>query len=123
MTTTLISDDYVGASGDRGPSAFANNVMSLRQGFPDIQFTLEYLVAEGDRVAVRWKWRGTHQGTFNGFPASQKQVANDGTVIYRLKDHKIAETWLQTDRLGVLQQIGVVPKELGAGPQSKGKKR
>jgi steroid delta-isomerase-like uncharacterized protein len=117
----LISDDYIGLRGERGPSAFASNLTSLRQGFPDIRFTIEDLIAEGDRVTVRWKWQGTHTGTFNGLPPSQKQVTNEGIVIYQLRDDKIVRNWIQTDRLGVLQEIGVVPKDLGAGRQSKDK--
>jgi steroid delta-isomerase-like uncharacterized protein len=118
----LISEDYPGARGERGPSAFASTVISLRQGFPDIQFTIEDLIAEGDRVTVRWKWHGTHQGVFNGFPASQREATNEGIVIYQLTDGKIVRSWLQTDRLGVLQQIGVISKDLGTGPQPKEKK-
>ena len=117
----LVSDDYVGVRGERGAAAFANNLTSLRNGFPDIRFTIEDLIAEGDRVAVRWSWQGTHTGVFNGLPACQKHVTNDGIVIYQLQDHKIVRTWIQTDRLGVLQEIGVVPKDLGGGPQSKDK--
>jgi steroid delta-isomerase-like uncharacterized protein len=117
----LISDDYVGIRGERGASAFANTVTSLRQGFPDIRFTIEDLIAEGDRVTVRWKWQGTHTGVFNGIPASQKQVTNDGIVIYQLAGGKIVRAWLQTDRLGVLQEIGVVSKDLGAGTKSREK--
>jgi steroid delta-isomerase-like uncharacterized protein len=115
----LVSDEYVDLRGGRGASAFANNLTSLRNGFPDIRFTIEDLIAEGDRVAVRWRWQGTHTGVFNGLPASQKHVTNDGIVIYQLQDHKIVQTWIQTDRLGVLQEIGVLPKELGARPPAK----
>jgi steroid delta-isomerase-like uncharacterized protein len=117
----LVSDDYVGVRGERGAAAFANNLTSLRNGFPDIRFTIEDLIAEGDRVAVRWSWQGTHTGVFNGLPASQKHVTNDGIVIYQLEDHKIVRTWIQTDRLGVLQEIGVVPKSLGPRGQPKDK--
>jgi steroid delta-isomerase-like uncharacterized protein len=122
LLALLISDDYAGVGGERGPSAFAKTVTSLRQGFPDVRFTIDDLVAEGDRVTVRWKWQGTHQGVFNALPASQREVTNEGIVIYQLTDGKIVRAWLQTDRLGVLQQIGVVPKDLGAGSQSKERK-
>jgi steroid delta-isomerase-like uncharacterized protein len=71
-------------------------------------------MAEGDRVTVRWTWNGTHTGTFNGIPPSHKQVSNDGTVIYQVKDGKIVRNWLLMDRLGVLQQIGLIPSDLTA---------
>ncbi|MCI0447747.1 ester cyclase [bacterium] len=113
MLTDLVADDYV-SDGQNGVTGFASNIESLRKGFPDIKFTLEDLIAEGDRVTARWQWKGTHDGTFRGIPATHKQVTNDGIVIYQLRDGKIIHSWLQTDRLGALQQIGVIPKDLGA---------
>jgi len=74
----------------------------------DVRFTIEDLIAEGDRVVVRWRWRATHAGTFNGHPATGKAVSNTGTVIYQLAGDKIVRAWLEADRLGVLQQIGAV---------------
>ena len=73
-----------------------------------MRFTIEDLIAEGDRVVVRWRWRATHAGTFNGHPATGKAVSNTGTVIYQLAGDKIVRAWLEADRLGVLQQIGAV---------------
>jgi steroid delta-isomerase-like uncharacterized protein len=119
LIAQFVADDYVSPRGEKGPSGFANPNILLRQGFPDIQYTLEDLIAEGDRVAVRWKWQGTHKGPFGGFQASQKQLTNEGMAIFQIKDYKIVRVWLQTDRLGFLQEIGAVPKDLGAGPQSK----
>jgi predicted ester cyclase len=85
----------------------------------DKDFRIFNILLKGDRVAVRWKWQGTHKGPFGGFQASQKQLTNEGMAIFQIKDHKIVRVWLQTDRLGFLQEIGAVPKDLGAGPQSK----
>src|SRR4029450_10683167 len=62
----LIAPEFTGPDGSRGPDAFAANVAALRAGFPDIRFTIEHVVAEGDRVAVRWTWAGTHTGRFRG---------------------------------------------------------
>jgi steroid delta-isomerase-like uncharacterized protein len=113
----FIADAYVGPGGEKGPSAFAGPVAALRQGFPDIEFAIEDLVTEGDRVAVRWRWKGTHKGTFGGFPPSQKQLSNEGMAIYQIKDEKIVQAWQITDRLGFLHDIGVVPKEAGSRPR------
>jgi steroid delta-isomerase-like uncharacterized protein len=112
LLARFVSDEYVGPRGDKGPSAYAATVTSLRQGFPDVRFSVEDLVAEGDRVAIRWKWMGTHTGTFNGIPASARPVRNEGIVIYQIKAGKIARNWLQVDRLGVLQQIGLIPNDV-----------
>jgi predicted ester cyclase len=112
----LVSADYVGPRGERGPDGFAANVASLRAGFPDIKFTLDDLIADGDRVTVRWTWHAIHAGTFRGpagsFPPTGKQVTNTAIAIYQLVDHKIVRVWLESDRLGALQQIGAVPATL-----------
>jgi steroid delta-isomerase-like uncharacterized protein len=110
----LIAEDYVGIYDQRGPSAFAETIRTLRQGFPDIQWTIEDLVAAGDRVAVRWSWQGTHKNPFRGFPASHKKVTDKAIAIYQFRDNKIVHAWIETDRLGLLQQIGAVPQDLGS---------
>jgi predicted ester cyclase len=116
----LISDAFVGEQGRRGPSGFAGTVEELRAGFPDIRFTLHDLVAEGDRVVVRWTWEATHTGTFRAWAPTGKRVANSGIAIYRLEQGRIVRVTLETDRLGVLQQIGVIPPGLvPAGPPAK----
>jgi predicted ester cyclase len=109
LLPTLVGDDFVGAGGERGASGLAGTIDELRTGFPDIRFSLEDLIAEGDRVTVRWTWEGTHKGPFRGIAPSLKPVTNAGIAIYQIRDDKIVRAWLQTDRLGVLQQIGVIP--------------
>lgn len=114
----VIAEDYVGIYGQKGPAAFAETIQTLRQGFPDIQWTIEDLVAAGDRVAVRWTWQGTHTNPFRGFPATNKKVTDKAIAIYQFRDNKVIQAWIETDRLGVLQQIGAVPQDLGLTPQS-----
>jgi predicted ester cyclase len=110
----LVSDDYVGPRGERGVTGFTANLVALRTGFPDIHFTLDDLVAEGDRVSVRWSWRATHAGEFNGLAPTDKQISNTGMAFYQLADHKIIRSWVETDRLGALQQLGAVQMMPGA---------
>lgn len=105
----FISEAYEGPEGGRGPAAFRANVASLRSAFPDIRFTIEDLIAEGDRVVVRWSWEATHDGPFRGIAPTHKRVTNSGIVIYRLQNGKVIQGWLEADRLGVLQQLGAVP--------------
>jgi len=116
----LISDDFVGQGG-KGPSGFGSNIDSLRTGFPDVRFTVHDLVAEGDRVVVRWTWEATHTGTFQVWAPSGKRATNSGIAIYQLERGKVVRVWLEADRLGVLQQIGVIPPSLvpGARPASR----
>ena len=114
----LVGADYAGPQGERGPDGFAAAIGALRGALPDIRFTLEELVAEGDRVAVRWTWTGTHTGPLRGIPASHRRVTDAGIAIYTLRDGRVVSAALQTDRLGVLQQIGALPADLvpGAAP-------
>jgi steroid delta-isomerase-like uncharacterized protein len=93
----------------RGPAGYLAIIGMMRGGFPDIQWTLEEMVAEGDKVAARFTMRGTHQGTFFGVPPSGKKIAVRAMNIYRLSDGKFVEEHGQPDMLGLLQQIGAVP--------------
>ncbi len=112
----FIAEDYEGPDGRKGPAVFGQVIGELRRAFPDIRWTVEDLFAEGDRVAIRWTWRGTQKGAFRGFPASGRQVNDSAVAIYQLRDGKAVRVWIQTDRLGFLQQIGVLPEGLGSPP-------
>jgi predicted ester cyclase len=78
-------------------------------GFPDVQATVQDLLADGDRVIERTAVRATHTGEFNGIPATGRAVTWTEIHIYRLEDGKIAELWSEIDFLGLLVQLGVVP--------------
>lgn len=105
----LIAPDFEQPDGSYGPAAFRANVEALRAGFPDIRFTIEDVIAEADRVVVRWSWTATHAGTFRGIAPTHKRVTNTGIVIYAFRDGRITHNWLETDRLGALEQMGVRP--------------
>lgn len=79
-------------------------------GFPDLKFTLEEQIAEGDLVADRFTATGTHKGEFRGIAPTNKTVKFTGIVINRIVDNKIVERWAETDSLGILSQLGVVPE-------------
>jgi len=80
----------------------------FREAFPDLQLTLDEMVAEGDKVSVRWTLRGTHKGPILGVAATGKRVTFTGMSLYRLTGGKIVEDWAVADYLGMLQQIGAV---------------
>jgi len=112
----LISPEYVGALGDKGPAGFRGIVLGLKTAFPDIHYTLDDVVAEGEKVAVRWHWTGTHEGPFRTYPPTGKTMTNTGTGIFRFRDGKIVAATLETDRLGFLVQVGAVPADVVPGP-------
>jgi steroid delta-isomerase-like uncharacterized protein len=78
-------------------------------GVPDLHVSIEDLVAEGDRVAVRRTYEGTHKGALLGIPPTGKHLHIEGISIFRLEDGKIAEQWEQLDQLSLMQQLGVLP--------------
>ncbi len=110
----LLAPDFVGSKGEQGPREFAATVLSVLTGFPGVQFRIEDLFGEGDRVAVRWTFRASHGGPFAGVPPSNVDVSQQGNVIYQLREGRIIQVWLQVDRLGVLQQLGVMPPSFAA---------
>jgi predicted SnoaL-like aldol condensation-catalyzing enzyme len=80
-------------------------------------FTVEDLIAEGDRVVVRWTNAGTHVGDFAGIPATGRPFTMAGIDIYRLAGGQLCEHWHVIDQLGMLGQLRLLPQ--GAeGPRS-----
>jgi steroid delta-isomerase-like uncharacterized protein len=97
-----------------GPEGQKQLLAKYTTAFPDSQFTIGAIVAEGDLVAVRWSVRGIHQGPLEGLAATGKQVNLTGVSFMRIVSGKIAEVWSNWDALGLLQQLGVVARAQGA---------
>ena len=85
---------------------------ALAAAFPDIRFTISDLVADGDRVAVRWTWTGTHRAAFRTYAPTGKVVTNAGLAIYTVRGAQIVSVVMETDRLGFLEQIGATNRAL-----------
>lgn len=81
----------------------------MRSGFPDLNFAITEQVAEGDKVASRFEWTGTHRGEFLGVPATGRPVRVWGIVIDRLENGRIKDTRIIMDSLGLMMQLGVIP--------------
>jgi steroid delta-isomerase-like uncharacterized protein len=77
--------------------------------FPDFHISIEDVVAEGDKVAVRHTTTATHQGELMGIPPTGKRVAVSGIHITRVANGEVVEEWANDDVLGILQQLGVIP--------------
>jgi steroid delta-isomerase-like uncharacterized protein len=93
----------------QGPKGYLMIIAMMRSGFPDIQWTIEDMITENVKVAVRFTMRGKHQGTFFGIPATEKSVVVQAMNFYRLAGGQIIEEFGQPDMLGLLTQIGAVP--------------
>ena len=82
---------------------------AMTDAFPDLERTIDDLLADGDKVIARWSATGTNTGPFNGMPASGKFARSSGITIFRIADGRIAEEWSESDMLGLLMQIGAMP--------------
>jgi steroid delta-isomerase-like uncharacterized protein len=91
-----------------GPASFKPFHAAYREAFPDVKLELEDMIAEGDKVAVRWTATATHQGKGLGFAATGRQVRFNGMVFMRVQGGKLVEGWNNFDQLGLLQQLGIV---------------
>ncbi len=95
----------------RGIEAIKEQVREMRAAFPDLHFTVEHLIAEGDTVVGAFHIKGTHQGQLWGMPPTGKRVSFRAIDIWRFRGGKIAERPLAVaDFLRALQQVGVVPR-------------
>jgi steroid delta-isomerase-like uncharacterized protein len=95
-----------GVEGKEGARAFYE---AFGRALPDLNLTLEDSVADGDKVAVRYRIRGTHSDELMGVQATGKAVDVEGQSIFRFVDGKLAERWQSLDALGLMQQLGAVP--------------
>jgi predicted ester cyclase len=81
---------------------------NVRRGFPDLESTIEDLIAERDKIVAHWRAQATHRGEYMGIPPSGNRVNFTGISIYRIEGGKIAESWGVSDLLGMMQQLGAV---------------
>ena len=119
----LVAPDFVRHSSTHGQSTIRSRD-ELREfladeavTFPDAHETIHFLVAEGDMVAVHAKFCGTQRGPLGPLPASDRTLSADFISIYRVKDERIAEAWVEWDCLGGLIQLGhlAAPQESRLG--------
>lgn len=106
----MIGADYVEHNPAPGQAAGAAGVRArietLRAAFPDLRFVLEDLVGEGEIVAARYHWQGTHQGAFLGVAPTQRRLTVRGMDFYRLHGGLVVEHWDNVDEFGMLTQLG-----------------
>ena len=113
LVDELLAPDYVshapGAPEQRrGAENIKQIVRTYRSAFPDLTYTVEEQVAEGDMVVTRWTARGTHEGEFMGVAPSGNTIEVSGMSMDRISGGKIVEDWVNWDALEMMQQIGVV---------------
>lgn len=111
----LLAPDFVFASPytaepSRGLDAFKGMIGALRAAFPDMHVDEREIIAEADIVATRWVGSGTHTGApFGELPASGRRWEMTGMSMYRVRDGRIVEGWLNDDTFGLMRQLGALP--------------
>lgn len=109
-----VDHDRYNPNASDGLEGTKRTVAMYRDAFPDLAFTIDDVIAEGDKVVVRWTATGTHQGEIMGVPASGNKSTVSGIGIDRFEDGKIVEAWNAWDTLGLMQNIGAIPEEQAA---------
>jgi steroid delta-isomerase-like uncharacterized protein len=100
--------DHLPREEERGIEELKDYLSVYRTAFPDIEGTVEEIVAEADKVVVRWRSRGTHQGEFMGVAPTGRDVTFTGMRLFRIAENKIAESWVNIDERGLQEQLGAV---------------
>ena len=111
LLAELATDDHVRHAPDGdlyGREGIRIDVAAWRAGFPDLRLVVEDMIAEGDRVASRYRLYGTHAGPFLAVPATGRAIAVVGFGIDRMADGRLAESWVGLDTLGLLRQLGAL---------------
>ena len=111
---TLVAPNYE-PQGDAQPRELPGReglkqfITEIHNAFPDVQFTIDEELADGNSVAIRWTVTGTHKGAFMGIAATDKRATVTGIDIYKIDNGQIIEAGGQWDRLGLMQQLGAIP--------------
>lgn len=86
-----------------------DHVVGYEAVLPGYWLESQDMVAEGDKVVVRFTLYGTHKGQFMGVPPTGKSVTFPGLIVYQIKDERIVDHWMQVDMVSFMQQIGALP--------------
>ena len=110
----LVAADYVIHDRElaeqlQGPELYRALAEGTREVFRDMSFVIEDTVAAGEKVALRWTMTGTHQGSMMGEEPTGREVELKAVEINRFADGMLAETWTQSDMLGLMEQVGAMP--------------
>lgn len=101
--------------GLRGPEVFKRTVTMYRAAFPDVQITVDDVIAADDRVVLRWHSEGTHRGELEGLAPTGARGSVTGISIDRWENGKVVESWSEWDNLGLARQLGAAPPEGSVG--------
>jgi steroid delta-isomerase-like uncharacterized protein len=95
----------------KGAEAYKQFVRYYLGAFPDLHFTIEHQISDGESVMTRWSCTGTHKGDLRDIPATGRPIALTGITCARISGGRFVEGWSNWDALGMLQQLGVIPAQ------------
>lgn len=116
---SIVSKDCTNSKGEKGIETFKKGIIEIINAIPDAKWAVIEMIAEENKIFVKQKVEGTHKGLFQHISATGKSISNEGYAVYELKDGKIINYQVQTDRLGFLQQLGILPSDLTTLSQDK----
>src|ERR1700737_3338117 len=90
-----------------GAENISQHITTCRNGFPDLNFTIDDTIAERNEVVIHWTGRGTHKAPFLGMAPTNKPVTVSGTSIFRIENGKVAEQWSDWNLMSLMEQLGV----------------
>jgi predicted ester cyclase len=112
LADELFSPDFGAAGAHHGPDVARAALEGMWAAFPDLHFTIDDLVAQGDRVVVKVTYAGTHRGSFLGIEPTGRRVSFGGVEEAIVRDGRIArEAWHIVDRLQIREQLGAEPRD------------
>jgi predicted ester cyclase len=98
------------STGDLKLKEYHQWAVDMAAAFPDLKIIPDDIIAEGDKVVARCKFTGTHKGLYMGIAPTGKKVNFESIAIYRIAGGLVVETWGIMDLLGMMQQLGVIPR-------------
>ena len=107
----LLSSEYrrIGSAGDdQGLAEFKASITATRSAFPDLSTTIDEIVVDGDRAAVRWHSTGSHRHSFLGVPATKREVTVSGATFARFENDRIVEEFVTWDPRTLLSALGII---------------
>ena len=122
LSPQFVSHDWPEGS-PTGPQGFRNFYSAIRSALPDARYEVDDLIAESNKVVVRWRLLGIHKGDFRGIAPTDRSIELKGIAIYRLDAGKLMERWVVSDLYSVLEEIGHVDTVGAVSDRVKNEKR
>ena len=108
VASNYANHDSAGPMPESGLEGLKKHVTTYRTAFPDLTLTVDDMLADGNKVTVRWTARGAHKGTLMAISPTGKEITTTGISVIRIAGGKVAEQWVTWDTLGMMQQLGAV---------------